>query len=139
MTIQQKSKAMILLIRPDLPISAGICVVIGQAIALGALPPLPLIWLGFLLGFFLSSSQMIFNDYFDLEVDRINAPQRPLPSGLLSTREMVTFRRRHRGGRVDDRTGRQSLCFSFQLVNSLTSITAGFPAPQIALDSNSAS
>lgn len=34
---------------------------------------------------------MIFNDYFDLEVDRINAPLRPLPSGKLSPSEAVFF------------------------------------------------
>ena len=34
---------------------------------------------------------MIFNDYFDLEVDRINAPQRPLPAGLLSQNEAIAF------------------------------------------------
>lgn len=91
MTIQQKSSAMIQMIRPELPIAAGICVGVGQVIALGNLPPLALLGLGFALGFFLSSSAMIFNDYFDLEVDRINAPQRPLPSGLLSKTEVIVF------------------------------------------------
>ncbi len=91
MTIQQKLKAAVQLIRPELPVAAGVCVVVGQVIALGGLPPLFLVGLGFSLGFFLSSSAMIFNDYFDLEVDRINAPQRPLPSGLLSPFEAVAF------------------------------------------------
>lgn len=91
MSILQKSRAMLQLIRPELPAAAGICVVVGQAIALGNLPPLAVIAMGFSLGFFLSSSAMIFNDYFDLEVDRINAPQRPLPAGLLSQPEAVAF------------------------------------------------
>jgi geranylgeranylglycerol-phosphate geranylgeranyltransferase len=91
MSILQKSKAFILLIRPELPVSAGICVVIGEAIALGTLSSPWTIGLGFLLGFFLSSSQMIFNDYFDLEVDRINSPQRPLPSGMLSMQDAIVF------------------------------------------------
>ena len=34
---------------------------------------------------------MIFNDYFDLEVDRINAPQRPLPAGILSRSEVIAL------------------------------------------------
>jgi geranylgeranylglycerol-phosphate geranylgeranyltransferase len=34
---------------------------------------------------------MIFNDYFDLEVDRINAPDRPIPSGLLTEPEVIAF------------------------------------------------
>ncbi len=91
MALAQKMKALIQIIRPELPISAGICVLIGQIIAMGYLPPLPVAVLGFSLGFFLSSSAMIFNDYFDLEVDRINAPQRPLPSGKLSPFEALLF------------------------------------------------
>ena len=90
-TIGRKTRAMIQLIRPELPASAGTCVIVGQVIALGKLPPLSTAMLGFLLGFFLSASAMIFNDLFDLEVDRINAPQRPLPSGLLSQAEVIVF------------------------------------------------
>jgi geranylgeranylglycerol-phosphate geranylgeranyltransferase len=90
-TIQQKSRALVQLIRPELPAAAGLCVVVGQAIALGKLPPISWVGLGFLLGFLLSSSAMIFNDYFDLEVDRINAPQRPLPAGLLTPFEALAF------------------------------------------------
>ena len=90
-TIQQKTRALVQLIRPELPAAAGLCVVVGQCIALGKFPPVSRLGLGFLLGFFLSSSAMIFNDYFDLEVDRINAPQRPLPAGLLSQNEAMAF------------------------------------------------
>jgi geranylgeranylglycerol-phosphate geranylgeranyltransferase len=91
MTFQQKSRAMVQLIRPELPAAAGLCVVVGQSIALGALPPLQWMISGFGLGFFLSGSAMVFNDYFDLEVDRVNAPHRPLPAGLLSQNEAVVF------------------------------------------------
>ena len=91
MTILQKTKAMIQLVRPELPAAAGICVVVGQVIALRGLPTFSAAVMGFLLGLFLSSSAMVFNDYFDLEVDRINAPYRPLPSGLLSQFEVIAF------------------------------------------------
>jgi geranylgeranylglycerol-phosphate geranylgeranyltransferase len=40
--------------------------------------------LGFLTGFFVSGSANIANDYFDREVDRVNRPDRPLPSGRVS-------------------------------------------------------
>jgi geranylgeranylglycerol-phosphate geranylgeranyltransferase len=89
MSLSQKTRAAVRLIRPELPAAAGVCVVTGQAIALGQVPPFSMVWQGFLLGFFLSSSAMIFNDYFDLEVDRVNAPGRPLPSGLLSPYEAI--------------------------------------------------
>jgi len=91
MQLIQKLNAFLRLIRPELPISAGICVVVGQSIALGRFPPLANALLGFALGLFLSSSAMIFNDVFDLEVDRINSPQRPLPAGLLTKTEAAIF------------------------------------------------
>lgn len=87
MNMHRKLLALIQIIRPELPAAAGICIVVGQVIALGGLPSLLKTSLGFALGFFLSSSAMIFNDYFDLEVDRVNAPQRPLPAGLLTPPE----------------------------------------------------
>ena len=89
--IMKKIKALIWIIRPELPVAAGICVVVGQVIAHGKFPPIATIALGFALGFFLSSSAMVFNDIFDLEVDRLNAPQRPLPSGMLTKPEAIVW------------------------------------------------
>jgi geranylgeranylglycerol-phosphate geranylgeranyltransferase len=66
-------------------------VVLGEVLALGAIPPLGVMALGFGCGFFLSGSALITNDYFDLEVDRINAPQRPLPSGILTGPEVMAL------------------------------------------------
>jgi geranylgeranylglycerol-phosphate geranylgeranyltransferase len=90
-TIRQKIKGSIQIFRPELPLAAGLCVVIGAMLGLGSFPPLITTLLVFVLGFCLSSSALIFNDYFDLEVDRINAPQRPLPAGLLSPVDVVVL------------------------------------------------
>jgi len=89
MTIFKKISALIRLFRPELPFAAGICVVVGEIIALGSFPGIRPLSLGFICGFFLSGSALISNDYFDLEVDRINAPQRPYPSGLVTGREVI--------------------------------------------------
>ena len=91
LSIVEKIKAMLQLIRPELPISAGICVVVGQTIALGRLPTFIDLSLGFGLGMFLSSSAMVFNDLFDLEVDRINTPNKPIPSGRVNKNEAVVL------------------------------------------------
>ena len=91
MLLRRKITGILRLFRPELPLAAGMCVVLGQLLALGAFPPLRVVGLGFACGFFLSASALILNDYFDLEVDRINAPQRPLPSGLLSEREVIVL------------------------------------------------
>jgi geranylgeranylglycerol-phosphate geranylgeranyltransferase len=79
------------LVRTELPLTAGVCVVAGQALALGGLPPAGIAIAGFLAGFFISGSAMITNDYFDLEVDRVNHPSRPLPSGRISVRELAAL------------------------------------------------
>jgi len=38
----------------------------------------------FLVGFFLSASSMVLNDYVDYEIDAINFPKKPIPSGIIS-------------------------------------------------------
>lgn len=88
-TLQRKARGAVQILRPELPLAAGMCVVLGELLALGALPPLDALVLGFLCGFLLSASALVTNDYFDLEVDRINAPQRPLPAGLLTPQEAM--------------------------------------------------
>ncbi len=41
--------------------------------------------LGFVTGFAICGYSMVINDYYDIEVDRVNQPGRPLPSGAIST------------------------------------------------------
>jgi len=41
---------------------------------------------GFLTGFFITGAAMVVNDIFDIEVDAVNAPDRPLVSGVVSVR-----------------------------------------------------
>lgn len=79
------------LLKPELPVAAGVCVVVGQAMALGEMPEARLALLGFLIGFLISGAEMVSNDLFDLEVDRVNHPERPLPSGQVSVSEVIFF------------------------------------------------
>lgn len=79
------------LFRFELPLTAGLCVVLGQILALGGLPPWPTWALGFGSIFCISATALILNDVFDLEVDRVNAPHRPLPSGAVSARQAVAL------------------------------------------------
>jgi geranylgeranylglycerol-phosphate geranylgeranyltransferase len=87
--LNKKVIGMIRLFRPELPFAAGVCVLLGEIIALGRFPSVREAVLGFASVFFISGSALILNDYFDLEVDKINAPNRPLPSGLVSPAETV--------------------------------------------------
>lgn len=89
MTVTQKIKAVIQLIRVDLSFAAGICVVIGEIVAVGGFPSTYNLILGFMVGFFISTSALILNDYFDIEIDKINVPTRPLPSGIIKPFEVI--------------------------------------------------
>ena len=87
--LNKKLRGVIQLFRPELPFAAGVSVVLGEIVALGYFPPLREIALGFLCGFFISGSAIVLNDYFDLEVDEVNAPNRPLPAGTVSPSEAI--------------------------------------------------
>jgi geranylgeranylglycerol-phosphate geranylgeranyltransferase len=79
------------LIRMDLALGAGFFCIAGEILAVGGLPPVNQVLLGFLTLFFISGSANISNDYFDRDVDRINLPARPLPSGRISVPELWTL------------------------------------------------
>ncbi len=79
------------LFRFELSFTAGTCVLLGELLALGSLPSLSQAAFSFLSFFFISATALILNDYFDIETDRINAPSRPLPAGLVTKAEVVVL------------------------------------------------
>lgn len=79
------------LFRLELPVAAGVCALLGQLLAAGALPPLSRMVLSFVSIFCLSATALILNDYFDRETDRINAPQRPIPAGMVSPADALVL------------------------------------------------
>ena len=83
----KKLKGLLSLIRFELPLAAGICVLLGQLFALGYFAPLHLTLTAALSVFFISASILVSNDYFDIETDKINAPHRPIPSKLVTSAE----------------------------------------------------
>lgn len=87
----KKVKGFIKLIRFELPVSAGICVIMGQLFALGNFPSLFIILSGFMSIFLISASILVLNDYFDVETDKINSPHRPIPSNLVTLNEALLF------------------------------------------------
>ncbi|NHJ85456.1 MAG: hypothetical protein FK734_08325, partial [Asgard group archaeon] len=66
----------------------GIVVDNGQDSFIGHWPSLAMIFVG---GFALSAAAMVLNDYFDQEVDRINDPSRPIPSGQIKPKQALIF------------------------------------------------
>jgi geranylgeranylglycerol-phosphate geranylgeranyltransferase len=75
------------LIRPVNCAMIGFAVVVGAFVSKPASIPFLQLGLGFFTGFFVCAYSMAVNDIYDLDVDRINRPERPIPSGRVSVRE----------------------------------------------------
>jgi len=89
--------ALILISRPLNSFLSGFAVVIGAIAALSE-SQLPLDQsqlIGIVLGYFATSLIAVggyaINDVFDIEIDKINAPHRPLPSGLMTVSQAKRF------------------------------------------------
>jgi geranylgeranylglycerol-phosphate geranylgeranyltransferase len=75
------------------------CLMMGFAVIVGAVLASPnmlnALWqnliYGFLTGFMLTAASMIINDYYDREIDAVNEPNRPIPSGLIKPKEALVF------------------------------------------------
>lgn len=75
------------------------CLMMGFAVIVGAFLATPNslgdYWTnlvhGFLTGFLLTAASMAINDYYDREIDAINEPTRPIPSGLIKPKEALIF------------------------------------------------
>ena len=79
------------LIRPVNCVMVGFAVLVGAAMGVGA--EIFSSWrnliLGFGTGFALTGSAMAINDYYDREIDVINEPGRPIPSGAVAPGEAL--------------------------------------------------
>lgn len=51
----------------------------------------PITFLAALSGAIIGSAGMVINDYFDLEIDKINRPERPLPFGIISKKSAIVY------------------------------------------------
>jgi len=88
-----KPRAFIRLIRPVNCIMMGFAVIVGAALAGKEtfFQQFQNLLFGFSTGFFLTAAAMTINDYYDREIDAINEPRRPIPSGAVSASEALVF------------------------------------------------
>jgi geranylgeranylglycerol-phosphate geranylgeranyltransferase len=82
-------KASISIVRPINCAMIGFAVIIGYFVSKPSAVSPPAIALGFITGFAICAFSMVVNDYYDIEVDRVNQPTRPLPSGEVSKKGAV--------------------------------------------------
>ena len=85
----QTIKGLYKLSRPMSTLTGVLAVILGGYVAgTGAWDKIALAALATLL---VSAAANAWNDYRDIEIDRINQPQRPLPSGMVSPRAALVF------------------------------------------------
>jgi geranylgeranylglycerol-phosphate geranylgeranyltransferase len=89
----KRTSAFVRLIRPVNCAMMGFAVIVGAALAgkdvlTQQLQPLAL---GFITGFFLTAATMAINDYHDRDLDAINEPTRPIPSGNVAPRAALVL------------------------------------------------
>ena len=81
--------ALFSLTRPINSLMIGLAVVVGIAIGSPELLFSRLALSGFITGFAISGYSMVINDVYDIEIDKINQPKRPLPQGIVSIRSAL--------------------------------------------------
>jgi len=81
------------LMRPANCTMMGFAVIIGAALA--SLKDMNALWLnlvyGFITGFTLTAASMAINDYYDRQIDVVNEPNRPIPSGQIKPLEALVL------------------------------------------------
>lgn len=82
-------KGYLKIIRPANSVAAGLAVLLGVIIATGTIPPasLPLIAVVFLV----TGAGNVINDCCDSEIDAINRPDRPIPSGAVTKKGALVY------------------------------------------------
>ena len=88
-----KPGAFVRIMRPVNCVMIGFAVIVGAALAgvnFSATSWLLFLY-GFLTGFFLTAGSMVVNDIVDRDLDTVNEPARPIPSGAVSVRQAQIF------------------------------------------------
>ena len=80
------------LIRPVNCLMMGFAVIVGAALASRSLSNITWqLFYGFITGFMLTGASMAINDHYDRDIDAVNEPQRPIPSGAVKPWEALVF------------------------------------------------
>ncbi|WP_396612714.1 geranylgeranylglycerol-phosphate geranylgeranyltransferase [Haloferax sp. S1W] len=91
MSLGVRTRGFLQLTRPGNAIAAGVLTFTGAIVA-GGIPDDGLVVVAAILAtIFATGAGNAVNDYFDREIDRINRPDRPIPSGAVSAAEAKWF------------------------------------------------
>jgi geranylgeranylglycerol-phosphate geranylgeranyltransferase len=91
----RKISGLIRLMRPVNCSMMGLAVIVGAIISTQEFTVVndafSRLMLGFITAFTLTAASMAINDYYDRDIDAINEPDRPIPSGLIKPMESLSF------------------------------------------------
>lgn len=87
----KRLKAYITITRPPNGVLMFIAVLVGVLFSENKTITLDKALLAFITSYGLNGSSMVVNDYFDREVDKINHPHRPIPSGVITGGEAIAY------------------------------------------------
>jgi len=81
------------ILRPVNSVIMGVSILVGVVLVGGFRSSIPLehLLFAFLTGFTLTGSAMVINDYFDRDIDAVNEPGRPIPSGDVKPGEAIAY------------------------------------------------
>ncbi|HXY56304.1 MAG TPA: geranylgeranylglycerol-phosphate geranylgeranyltransferase [Nitrososphaerales archaeon] len=79
------------LTRPVNSVMIGFAVLVGAFVSKPPSVPVYQLIFGFFTGLFICAYSMAVNDIYDLEVDRVNRPERPIPSGKVTVDQASRF------------------------------------------------
>ena len=75
--------------RPANAVVAGLAAVVAYLVATGTLVPGVLLLL--VIVTFITAAGNVLNDYYDADIDAINCPERPIPSGLITRKAALLY------------------------------------------------
>ena len=86
-----KVGSLIEIMRPVNSIMVGLAIIVGTVITGGpsVVSSLTTLVYAFITGFTLTGASMVINDYYDQNIDAVNEPQRPIPSGRVTPNEAL--------------------------------------------------
>lgn len=111
------ASAFITITRPHNAVVAGLTALIGYLIATGTLTP-PSLLLAVVVALTTAGGNVI-NDVFDVEIDRINRPKRPIPAGEISLAGAKAYTAALFAGGLLVATLTTTLCLAIALINSV--------------------
>jgi geranylgeranylglycerol-phosphate geranylgeranyltransferase len=109
--------AFIRITRPHNAVVAGLTALLGYLIATGTLTP-PSLLLAVVVALITAGGNVI-NDVYDVEIDRINRPDRPIPSGRISLAGAKAYTVALFVGGIAVATLTTTLCLAIALINAV--------------------